>query len=242
MVGQGLVWYGKFLRGNMGQELSASELRTEVKVLRDWFKESSRQGQKKWMRLGKILAEIRDRGCWKDWSYKTFDDYVESDELGVSKSKAYALLSVVDNLKLPMSRLEELGKSACYELARLGKEKPKSLKKVMERINRESEKGPVTIQRVRTMVSVALEGSHLGNGHYTNLDFLLPEERAGVVIKALKVIQAIEPLENPSGPAARGVHLISICEEYLSGEEQKKVVKQLEKAGGFSGTNFQLEE
>lgn len=231
----------------MAQELSPATLRKEIQELTGWFRTASAEGERRWMRLGKLLAKVRDEGYWKKWAgpdgkpFTLFDTYVEV-ETGFSKSKAYALLSVVDNLKLPVAKLEELGRSTCYELARLGKEKPKSLPKVLSQIEKESEKGPVSLARVRTMVAVTLEGAHLTNGRYTTLDFLLPEERAGVVIKALKVLQAEEPLENPAGPAARGIHLISLCEEFLSSEEHKKVVKQLEKAGGFSGTNFQLEE
>lgn len=230
----------------MGQELAKDVLR-EAFEIRDWFKSTGTEGQRKWMRMGKLLVKIRDEGYWKEdrgphgERYTLFDDWIEA-RMQISKSKGYALLAVCDYLKLPIAKLEELGKSACYELARVGKEMPKSLPKVIARIEKESKDGPVSLQRIQTMVAVTLEGSHLPSGRYTNLDFLLQEERAGVVIKALKVIQTIEPLENSAGPAARGVHLISICEEYLSGEEQKKVVKQLEKAGAFANSNFILEE
>lgn len=231
----------------MGQELSSTDIRKEIHELRDWFKSSSTEGQRKWMRLGKLLTKVRDEGYWKTWrgprgqSYTLFDDYMEG-EVGISKSKGYALLNVVDYLKLPIAKLEELGKSACYELARVGKEMPKSLPRVIARIDKEAEKGPVSLQRIKTMVAVTLEGSHLPSGRYTSLDFLLAEESAGVVIKALKVMQAEEPLENPAGPAARGVHLKSICEEFLSGEDQKRTLKQLEKAGAFTNSNFILED
>ncbi len=231
----------------MAQELTASEIRKEIRELSSWFRTANSEGERRWMRLGRLLVKVREEGYWKKWAdtdgkvFTLFDDFVEK-EVGFSKSKAYALLSVCDNLKLPIAKLEELGKSACYELSRVGKEKPKSLQKILGQIEKESAKGPVSLARIRTMVAVTLEGSHLTNGRYTTLDFLLPEERAGVVIKALKVLQAEEPLENSAGPAARGIHLISLCEEFLSSEEHKKVVKQLEKAGGFSGTNFQLEE
>jgi hypothetical protein len=232
----------------MGQELSATDIRKEIHQLRDWFRESSAEGQRKWMRMGKLLVKVRDEGYWKGWkgprneSYSLFDEYVEK-EVGISKSKAYALLSVCDNLKLPMSQLEELGKSACYELSRLAREKPKSLIRVLERIEKESEKGPVNLQRVRTMVSIALDGSSSLNGSYTTLDFLLREDQVKVVIRALTVLQAEDPLESPSGPAARGVHLVSLCQEFLTEESHKKTEKQLEKAGAFKpNTNFQLEE
>jgi hypothetical protein len=231
----------------MGQELTPTDIRNEIRELRDWFKASNAEGQRKWMKMGKLLVKVRDEAYWKGWkgprgqSYALFDDYIEG-EVGISKSKAYALLSVCDNLRLPISRLEDLGKSACYELSRVGKEKPKSLQKLMAQIDKESEKGPVSLERIRTMVSTTLEGSHLSNGHYTTLDFLLQEDRASIVIKALTVLQAEEPLENPAGPAARGVHLVSLCEEFLSAEEHKKTAKQLEKAGAFRGTNMILED
>src|ERR1700719_1746251 len=141
----------------MGQDLSATDIRKEIHQLRDWFRESSTEGQRKWMRMGKLLVKVRDEGYWEGWkgprneSYGTFDDYVEG-EVGISKSKAYALLAVCDHLKLPISRLEDLGKSVCYELVKLAKEKPKSLQRVVDRIEKESEKGPVNLQRVRTMV------------------------------------------------------------------------------------------
>lgn len=227
--------------------VSQKEIRKEVHELRDWFRLQNAEGQRKWMRLGKLLVKIRDEGYWKEWegpdnrSYTLFDDYMEK-EVGVSKSKCYALINVVENLKLPVSKMEELGKSACYELARVGKEKPKALQRILDRIEKESEKGPVSLQRIRTMVNVVLEGSHLPSGKYINLDFLLAEDRASVVMKALKVIQAEEPVEEPSSPAARGIHLLSICEEYLSGEAQKKTLKKLEKAGAFDNTPFKLEE
>lgn len=231
----------------MAQELTASEIRKEIRELSSWFRTANSEGERRWMRLGRLLVKVREEGYWKGWKdpegkvFTLFDDYMQA-EVGISKSKGYALLSVCDNLKLPIAKLEELGKSACYELSRIGREKPKSLPKVLSQIEKESAKGPVSLARIRTMVAVTLEGAHLTNGRYSTLDFLLPEERAGVVIKALKVLQAEEPLENPAGPAARGIHLISLCEEFLSSEDHKKTAKQLEKAGAFTNSNFILEE
>lgn len=234
---------------DMGQELSATDIRKEIHELRDWFKSSSAEGQRKWMRMGKLLVKVREEGYWKEWKgpkgerYTLFDDYMEL-EVGISKSKGYALLSVIDYLKLPAAKLEELGKSKCYELARLAREKPKSLGHVLERIEKESQKGPISIERVKTMVSVTLEGSHLPNGHYVTLDFLLREgDQFGVVSRALQVLQAEEPVESPTGSAARGVHLVSLCQEFLTEESHKKTEKQLEKAGAFKpNTNFILED
>jgi hypothetical protein len=232
----------------MAQELSPSALRKEIQELTGWFRSASVEGERRWMRLGKLLARVRDEGLWKKWTgpdgkpFTLFDTYVEV-ETGVSKSKAYALLSVCDNLKLPISKLEELGRSTCYELARLGKEKPKSLPKVLSQIEKESEKGPVSLARVRTMVAVTLEGSHLSNGRYVSMDFLLREEQVGTVNRALAVLQAEEPLDSPNGSAARGVHLVSLCQEFLTEEEHKRTEKQLEKAGAFKpNSNFILED
>jgi hypothetical protein len=225
-----------------------SDIRKEIHELRDWFKTSSSEGQRKWMRLGKLLAKVRDEGYWKQWKntkgrpFTLFDDFMEQ-EVMISKSKGYALLSVVDNVKLPIAKLEELGKGACYELARLGKVKPESLRRVVNQIEKASEMGAVSLPQVRTMVSMALEGKKFTGGRYTSLDFLMEEDRAAVVYRALQVIQAEEPLDNPAGPAARGVHLVSICEEFLSEEAHKKTERQLEKAGAFKADSaFILEE
>ena len=227
--------------------ISPADLRKEVHELRDWFKETGAVGQRKWMRLGKVLARIRDDGCWKEWkapggkAYSLFDEYMEN-EVQISKSKGYALLSVIDNVKLPMATLENLGKSACYELSRVGKEKPKTLLRIVERIQKESEKGPVSLARVRTMCSVALDGAH-PNGRYVSIEFLVNEDRAKVVYRALKVLQAEEPVDSPETASARGVHLLSICEEFLTDEHHQKTAKQLEKAGAFKPNSpFKLEE
>ena|GEM_PF-4230885 len=227
-------------------ELTPFAVRAEIHSLREWFKTANTEGQRRWMRLGKLIQRVRDDQLWKGWksngkAYALFDEWLE-EETGFSKSKGYALLTVCDYLKLPAGKLEELGKSACYELARVGKEKPKSLPKILEQIEKESAKGPVSLQRIRTMVSVVLEGSHLLSGKYVNVDFLLQEERAGVVFRALKVLQAEEPLASPDGPAARGAHLISLCEEFLAEESHKKTEHQLEKAGAFRNTPFKLED
>lgn len=232
----------------MAQELTASEIRKEIRELSSWFRTANSEGERRWMRLGRLLVKVREEGYWKKWAdtdgkvFTLFDDFVEK-EVGFSKSKAYALLSVCDNLKLPIAKLEELGKSACYELSRVGKEKPKSLQKILGQIEKESAKGPVSLARIRTMVAVTLEGAHLENGRYVSLDFLLREEQAKTVNRALAVLQAEEPLESPNGPAARGVHLVSLCQEFLTEEEHKRTEKQLEKAGAFKpNSNFILED
>lgn len=216
-------------------------VRQRIKETREWIARIGKEAQKRWMRLGSDLQIVRDKVLWKDWrdgkgrKFPTFDDYVQS-EVGVSKSKVYYLLSVADNLKLPPARLEDLGKTKCYELARVAQERPKEFPRILQRIEKDPE---MTVNEVRDIVESAIAGRAVE--HYTRLDFAVKEGDVQTIVEALAVMQAQEPVENSDSASGRGVHLVNICREYLTDEEAIEVLKGLKKAGFFKKVPFELE-
>jgi hypothetical protein len=228
--------------------VKVEEVRAEIKDLVKWFKDNSSLGQKKWMRLAHLLRDVRDNQMWKEWKagsgkkFSTFDDYVEG-EVGISKSKAYYMLDVVDHLKGKMSAkdMEQIGKTACYELARVGKDKPKAFDRVLAKVKKNPD---MPIGQIKNIVSAALEGRALDTNDYERVEFLVKEADYLTVVKALTVMQTDDPVERPDGPFGRGVHLVSMSQEILSDEHYKAILRKLEKAGAFNNkhTPFQLED
>ena len=218
------------------------EIRAQVKEEAEWFRVTGREAQRRWMKLGNLLQVVRDRVLWKDWkangkTFQTFDHYVE-EEVGVSKSKVYMMLGVVDHLskKLSHTRMEELGKTRCYELARLAAERPKQLDRVLQKV----ENNPnIPVNEVRDIVEAAIENR--AYERFQRLEFAVKEGDVATVIEALAVMQAGEPVENPDSASGRGVHLVNVCREYLSGEEETRVLKELKKNGFFKKVPFELE-
>ena len=221
--------------------VKVEEVRAEIKDLVKWFKENSSLGQKKWMRLAHLLRDVRDNQMWKEWKagsgkkFATFDDYVEG-EVGISKSKAYYMLDVVDHLKSQMSArdMEQIGKTACYELARVAKDKPKAFDRVLAKVKKNPD---MPIGQIKNIVSAALEGRALDAGDYERVEFLVKGADYLVVMKALTVMQTDDPVERPDGPFGRGVHLVSMCQEILSDEHYRAIYKKLDKAGAFDNKN-----
>jgi hypothetical protein len=86
-----------------------------------------------------------------------------------------------------------------------------------------------------------LAGSHPDSGRYDRIEFAVKTEDAAYVFKALAVMQALEAVDNSETAAGRGVHLVSLAQEYLSGRDQTKILKKLEEAGAFSKSAFAVE-
>jgi hypothetical protein len=218
-------------------------LRQQIRDEAAWFKTTGGEAQKRWMKLAHLLCTARNSSAWKDWKkkdgkcFQTFDDYIET-EVGVSKSKGYMMMDVVDHLKLPAPKLEELGKTRCYELARAAREKPKSFGRVLEKVRKNPE---MTVGEVKTLVDAHIAGRSLHTERYARIEFVVKDDDMQTVEEALAVMQAQEPVDIPDSAFGRGVHLISIAQEYLSGEEETKILKELKKSGFFRKTPFQLE-
>lgn len=172
-------------------------------------------------------------------NYRTFSEWLAS-EVHSSRSGAFRFFGVIKYLEtVPSETLEEIGKSRCFELAKVGREKPSLLPRFLKEIQKHPE---IPVVSLHNMVANSLAGGSFDSGRYEEICFVVKSEDVPYVRKALAVMQAMEAVENPDTAAGRGVHLVGICQDYLSGNQENKILKKLEEGGAFSGTPFRVEE
>ena len=229
-------------------EKSISRLDPKVvrrQLLKDieWVKAVSKEGETGWIRMANSAWLIRKNRWWQKWKnpethklFHSFNDWMEND-CGQARSSIYNLLDIKDNLKLPAKTLEMLGRSRCYELAKLARHRPKMLPKIVEKIRKNPSIPHVEVKQI---VTDALAG-RTGDRHVL-VEFSVKREDIADVNKALLVAQAIEPVERPESQGGKGVHFMSILQEYLGLPEVEKVVKELEKSGALDVSNFKVEK
>jgi hypothetical protein len=171
--------------------------------------------------------------------YATFTEWI-SNEVHSSRASNFRFLGVKKYLsEVPNETLEEIGKSRCFELAKVGREKPSLLPRFLKEIEKHPE---IPVVSLHNMVANSLAGGTFDSGRYEEISFVVKAEDLAYVKKALAVMQAMEAVENPDTAAGRGVHLVSLSQEFLSGKEESKILKQLEAAGAFNGKSaFKVE-
>jgi hypothetical protein len=223
------------------------EIRKEIKELSTWLLSTHEEAQHKMVRLANLVATVQKKQLWREWKnpktgklFTTFDSWIDI-ELRQSKASVYRFIGVKEHLDLPDSTLEMIGKSRCFELVKVAKEKPKLLPRIVQEIKKNPDMPVFTLQQI---VTNAIAGHHFDSGEYQRLDFAIKVEDIKEVNQAFMVMQAIEPVKNPEAASGRGLHLVNLCREYLSGKEERKVLKRLEDGGAFKNgnTNFEIEE
>lgn len=227
----------------------ANAIRKEIKEIVEELPHIQKQLQQKIVRLSNLVHKVQGGQLFREWinpetkkQYTAFEDWIRV-EVKESKASVYRFIGVKEHLKLPDKTLELIGRSRCFELVRIAKEKPAMLQRFVKAIEKNPELPHFTLQQ---MVTNALSGSHFDSGEYERLDFAVKIEDMPDVNKALAVMQAMDPVKNPDMPSGRGVHLVNFCNDYLSKKEPREVLKRLEKAGAFDrkngNTNFKMEE
>lgn len=210
----------------------ADAVRAQLLSDLEWFRNVTREGEKNWMRVAKNVALIRDNEWWRHWksksskkSFTSFHDWLQHDA-GPTRSTCYHLLDVAGNLKsLSQKQKESLGKSKCYELARVAREKPKLLASTIAKAEK------VTVDEVKKIVSATLAGHHLEASKFVRMEFLLPPDDAKNIRLALVVAANMEGKPMPMETTVQaGYRLAEICQEFLTGEKQIQVKKLLKKA------------
>jgi hypothetical protein len=228
-------------------KVSSLKLRKEIQDLANDLQGMEKEAEKKLVRLSNLVHEVQKKQLFREWidsvtkkPFKSFEDWIKRD-VKQSKSSVYRFIGVKEHLKLPDATIEKIGKSRCFELVRVAKEKPKML----QRIVKEIEKHPdMPVYAVTQMATQVLSDAHFDSGQYERFTFAVKVEEALDVRRAFMVMQTMEPVKNPESDAGKGMHLVNLCNDFLSRPQERKVLKRLEDAGAFKNgnTNFVLEE
>lgn len=101
--------------------------------LRDTILKIVKNIQKEYLRLSKLLYEVKVSGVFKEWGYDSFDDYCEI-ELKMSRRKGFYLASLYETIKaLPSDAEKEFERigdwSKAVQIVRVIKVEPDNYKK-----------------------------------------------------------------------------------------------------------------
>ena len=228
-------------------KIDSTKIRKEILDLAKEVRDLRDKAENKILQLTNLVFTVREKQLFREWinpktkkKFKTFDDWLEVDT-GQSKATVYRLLRVKDNLKLSDARLEKIGPSRCYEIERIARDKPSLLPKFIKKIE---DNPDIPVYAVKQMVANVLAGGHFDSGEYSRWEFAVKVEDEDDIRNTFAVMQAIEPVQNPDSPSGRGLHLLALCQEYLSGRPQREMLKKLEAAGAFSkngNSNFVID-
>ena len=225
----------------------ANEVRERIRRNVEEQLKADRDTEGRMMAIGRDAMLVRDRKMWLLFRsrktrkpFHSFHHWLSEDCMGLGRSTVYdAILASQYLVPLPAKTLEELGKSKCYELARVKRDMPSEFKPLMKAVMARPE---LSVRDVQTMVTSALAGQSYNSGGWERMEIALRAADMAVVRQALIVAGVEHPVKQPDTPFAVGAQLKAICEEYLSGEEQRSIWKKLDKAGAFTGSRFKLEE
>jgi hypothetical protein len=226
--------------------VDGDKIRKEIQDLTGRLREIKDEQEHKIIRLTNRVYTVQKQELYLKWKdpatnkfYVGFDQWLRA-EIRESRASIYRFLGVKKYLNdVSDETLEKIGGSKCFELVRVAREKPSMLPKFLKDLEKNPEIPLFTIQQ---RVVNTLAGVHPDSGRYERIEFAVRSEDASYIFKALAVIQAIEAVDNPESATGRGVHLLSIFQDYLSGREQAKILKKLEEAGAFSKSAFAIVE
>jgi hypothetical protein len=226
---------------------SSLKLRKEIQDLANDLQGIEADAEKKLVKLSNLVHRVQKSQCFREWinpktrkPFTSFEDWVRID-VKQSKSSVYRFIGVKEHLKLSDETIEKIGKSRCFELVRVAKERPKELHKIV----REIEKHPDTpVYAVTQMATQVLNDAHFDSGQYEKFSFAVKAEEAQDVRRAFLVMQTMEPVKNPESDSGKGYHLVALCQDFLSRPQERKVLKRLEDAGAFKNghTSFVMED
>lgn len=227
---------------------SFQHIRKEIVGLVTELHDMREKADKKLVRLSDLVHKVQKEQLFRNWTnpktrklFTSFEDWIRED-VRQSKASVYRFIGVKEHLKLPDSTLEKIGASRCFELVKVAKEKPKMLQRIVKEIDKNPDLPLFTLQQ---MVTSVLSGGHFDSGQYERIDFAVKVEDSDDVHKAFVVMQSMEPVKNPEAASGRGLHLLNLCQEFLSQKEARAALKRLEDAGAFKvngNSNFRIEE
>ncbi|MCI0626024.1 MAG: hypothetical protein L0387_31010 [Acidobacteria bacterium] len=231
----------------------ANAAKDELFELAAEHRQAMLSAERRMMRMGELALKIQQRKWWlllkrKDGKpYHSFDQLIQELKLdGMSYRSVYNAMDAAKQLSdMRPSTLETLGKSKCYELARVKREAPRQFRPVLRAL---LEKPEMSVREVKNIAATAIASPNPnpnGNGgpkeRWVNMEFILRDSDAQVVKQALAVAQAMDPERHAESEYTLGRHLRRICDEFLLGGEQQQVWRNLDQAGAFSGAAFKLE-
>jgi hypothetical protein len=216
-------------------EVEAEAFRLREQLLKDvaWLNKTVVEQEAVWMRITNVIFRIQEKGYWRQYRsaagkpYPSFDAWIDA-ECTIKHTAVFSLLRIQRALngKIDSGTMEKLGKSKCYELAKVAESKPKELRPLVDRILTNG----MTYEETKRAVSNVVEGYHYDFGGFKTFEFRVPVTDAEVVEDAILVCQALEPQQNPDAESARGIHLVSICQEFLLDPNNSGVLKQFRQA------------
>ena len=220
-------------------------VRQEFRELVDRANENRRQADDIFIKLATRAYEVQVKRYWREYiSQKTgkpftgFDEWVREDSQWC-RSKIYSLISVVKNLKLPAEELEEIGESKSVELAKVARDAPKQLPRVIQAVK---DNPRMKLKEVKNLVSNALDGRHAELKKYRHYEFAVDEENASTVEKALLVMQEMDPLDDPDNRVSMGRHLVHLMIDWLGYPEPRAIAEKLEQEGVIDPMTITIEE
>jgi hypothetical protein len=224
------------------------ELRRRVREDSAWIQKSESEREWREIRLAHTVKEIRDEGYWKEWKredgdkFKSFNDWLETECTIGKRTKVYELIGIVERLPgISMQRMMSMGKTACASIARVGRHKPSQVAKVIEHVEEALARGePLSAEEVKQVAENVIAGQNPGSQRYMHMEFMVPMDQEHIVRKALAVMDLQHPVEDPESPLGMGLSLVKIAAEYLSGNLETRILKDLEKAGKFDASRFRL--
>jgi hypothetical protein len=227
-------------------KLNVTQIFKEITEDVSWLNSHQGQRDKKIVHLANNIFLVQKHMLYKqkinpqtNKPYRSFTSWL-SKEVNESRASVYRFLSAREYLQsIPNETLEKIGNMKCFELAKIGRDKPK----LLPRFIREIEKHPeMQVVSLKSMVDNVIAGGKFDSGEYESMNFVVKVEDVQYVQKALAVLQAMEAVKNPESASGRGVHLVSLCQEFLSGGKESKILKALEEAGAFDNSPFKIEE
>jgi hypothetical protein len=212
-------------------EIEARKVFDAIHEIVHWLGRTQEEFGRKIVRLTQLCMIVRDFRLWMDRicprtgrRYESFHQWL-NEEVGSARSHVYRLMKVRERLALDAQTMEQLGPSRCYRLDQIYQRAPAKAREILERI-RSGESDALDGEKFdRTVAQVVAKRERV-----VWLEVALPPEQAAEIEQALAVENLLEPVEQPDTPWGRGQLLYGICCEFLSGEEQKRVLETLLKA------------
>ena len=224
-----------------------------ARVVREEFRSAARkklelakEDDKCTVALGRSAYEMQKEKYWlllkarNGKPFQSFEHWMREDGFGIHRTTILDAILVIKQFKgVPSKVMDEIGSSKCEELARVKRDRPDKFNAVLKMVR---EAPDMTFKEVRDLATTVVANKDGGAlTRWTRMEFALREEDAAVVRQALIVAGVEHPIANADTPYALGAQLKSICDEYLTGEDQIRIWKKLDAAGAFTGTRFKLE-
>jgi hypothetical protein len=209
--------------------LPSTEVRQRVHELVHWLGETHEQVSQKLVELAELCRIVRDFRLWAEWvcaetgrRYESFHQWLKA-EVGANRSVVYRLLAVADRAALNPPTMRKLGLRGCLRLAQVARHDPGKARELVRRLEAGENLQPADIDQAIAEVAT-------GKPKAVWIEVAVDPETAERIETALLVENVLDPVEQPETPWGRGQLLYGICEEYLSGEEQIRVLETLRKA------------